>query len=330
VRIFVCEFVTGGGLYRDPLPESLAGEGALMLEALLADLAEIPDVQVVASRDVRLPVLRRQAEMVMVAAGDDVWQIWEQCIRHVDAVWPIAPESGGMLERLSLLVLRHGKRLLNSSPEAVAIAASKRATLSVLADAGLDVTPTFLPDDDLPTYDGRWVAKPDDGIGCEDSRYFDDTADLRAWLGQQGRMRTHVIQPYLAGTAASLSMLCKDGRTWLLSCNRQMVELRQNIFSYHGSVLNAMAQHWDDFERVASVVANAMPGLAGYVGVDMLVDDGRITVLEVNPRLTTSYAGLGRAMGCNPAGLVLDLLYNENLQTLPRIERNVVTISLDE
>jgi predicted ATP-grasp superfamily ATP-dependent carboligase len=34
-------------------------------------------------------------------------------------------------------------------------------------------------------------------------------------------------------------------------------------------------------------------------------------VLEVNPRLTTSYVGLGAAIGMNPAALVLSLLDGE-------------------
>jgi len=34
-------------------------------------------------------------------------------------------------------------------------------------------------------------------------------------------------------------------------------------------------------------------------------------VLEINPRLTTSYAGLGAALSSNPAALVLALLTRE-------------------
>jgi len=301
-----------------------------MLETLLAELAQMPDVQLVTSRDARLPVLGGLAEVVRVHAGDDVWQCWEQCVQQSDAVWPIAPESGGVLERLSRLAVRHGKCLLNSAPDTVAIAASKWATLAVLAGVGLSVVPTFRPGETLPYHDGSWVVKPDDGVGCDDSRCFDDVVAMQAWLEQDGRALTHIIQPYLPGAPASLSMLCRAGKAWLLSCNRQLVELRQGVFSYHGSVLNGMVQYWDDFQQVADTIAKAMSGLTGYAGVDVLVADGRITVLEVNPRLTTSYAGLGRAIGRNPAGLVLDLLYNKTLQTLPRVERNVVTISLDE
>ena len=72
-----------------------------------------------------------------------------------------------------------------------------------------------------------------------------------------------------------------------------------------------------------------LPGLAGYVGMDVIVDDGRVTVLEINPRLTTSYAGLHRAIGRNPAGLVLDLLYNGCMVEADKLQRNVVEVRVD-
>lgn len=300
-----------------------------MLQALLEDLAELPEAEILASRDMRLPPLTLPLETVWIGQDADVWQCWERCIRQADAVWPIAPESGGILERLSGLAVEHGKVLLGSAPHAVALAASKYETIAVLSDAGLVVVPTFRPDEISQPGPGSWVAKPDDGVGCGDTHCFTDGAALQAWL-QHGRMQSHIVQPCLAGTAASLSMICRNGDAWLLSCNRQLVALRDGGFSYHGSVLNDMARHWGDFERIAGVVAKAIPGLAGYVGVDALIDEGKISVLEVNPRLTTSYAGLHRAIGCNPARLVVDLLYNGGFRSLPVIARNIVEVRLNE
>jgi len=50
-----------------------------------------------------------------------------------------------------------------------------------------------------------------------------------------------------------------------------------------------------------------MPGLWGLCGVDFVETGAGPVVIEVNPRLTTSYAGLHRAIGINPAHLVLEL-----------------------
>ena len=51
MRIFAFEFFSGGGLAGQPLPPGIAREGDMMLGALLRDLAELPEVEVVASRD---------------------------------------------------------------------------------------------------------------------------------------------------------------------------------------------------------------------------------------------------------------------------------------
>lgn len=104
----------------------------------------------------------------------------------------------------------------------------------------------------------------------------------------------------------------------------------RGTFSYHGSVLNEMTAYWTDFERIGQKIAQAVPGLAGYVGVDVMVSDDTVTVLEINPRLTTSYAGMRMATGLNPARLVLDMFYNENFQWPQSLARNIVEFSLDE
>jgi predicted ATP-grasp superfamily ATP-dependent carboligase len=325
LRIFVCEFITGGGLYNAPLPLSLVKEGGLMLEALLSDLLELPDIELITTRDPRLPILQLPVTIYVPQAAEDVWPLWQRCIAEADAVWPIAPESAGTLEKLCILA--QSKKLLGCAPDAVRMAASKYATARHLAQHGIPVAPTLLPADFKPQ-DGCYVVKPDDGAGCEDTRLFDSCGELRNWL-EQGRQTSHVIQPWLDGEAASLSMLCLAGKAQLLSCNRQWIEVVDDHIHYRGSLLNGMVKHWDAFDDIARQVAHALPGLAGYVGIDVIVNEDQVTVLEINPRLTTSYAGLHRAIGRNPAGMVLDLLYNGCMIEADKLQRNVVEIRLE-
>ena len=56
----------------------------------------------------------------------------------------------------------------------------------------------------------------------------------------------------------------------------------------------------------AQALADAIPGLGGYVGVDLVWHAQRGPVLiEVNPRVTMSYVGLSAALGRNLAADVL-------------------------
>lgn len=49
-------------------------------------------------------------------------------------------------------------------------------------------------------------------------------------------------------------------------------------------------------QHLASEIARVIPGLWGYVGVDLMYCDQEYRVLEINPRLATSYASLPHAI----------------------------------
>ncbi|UKJ77302.1 ATP-grasp domain-containing protein [Azospirillum brasilense] len=330
MRILVCEFVTGGGMPSDAaIPASLAREGDLMLHALLADLLEVPGVAVTVTRDARLPPLAAPVRSITTTDPRESWSLWEDLARQANGVWPIAPETDGALERFSRMVEASGRRLLNSSADAVAVASSKATTATVLSAAGLPVVPVWRVGTvaaDGPPGNGPWVVKPDDGAGCVDTRLIRDHADWKGWLAEADRSG-FVVQPFQPGTPASLSMLCRDGRAWPLTTNRQTVSLSGGRFSYGGGTIGGM-KLTPALTDLAQGVAAALPGLFGSVGVDVIVGPDGPTIIEVNPRLTTSSVGLRRATGLNAAAAVLDLARDPPVPPPPvtRIEPVLLTL----
>ncbi|MBB3265829.1 putative ATP-grasp superfamily ATP-dependent carboligase [Azospirillum sp. OGB3] len=309
MRILVVEFVTGGGMPPDdPIPASLAREGDLMLHALLADLLEVPGVAVTVTRDARLPPPMAPVSSITITDPRESWSLWEDLARQADGVWPIAPETDGALERFSRMVEASGRTLFNSRADAVAVASSKAATAAVLSEAGMPVVPVWRVGAvvaDGPPEKGPWVVKPDDGAGCVDTRLIRDHTEWRGWLGEADRSG-FVAQPFQPGTPASLSMFCRDGRAWPLTANRQTVSLSGGRFSYGGGIVGGMALT-PALADLAQGVAAALPGLFGCVGVDIIIGPEGPTIIEVNPRLTTSFVGVRRATGLNIAATVLDL-----------------------
>jgi predicted ATP-grasp superfamily ATP-dependent carboligase len=277
----------------------------------------------------------------IIRVDGNPWAAWQDAIREVDAVWPIAPETGGALSRLSELVDAAGRTLIGSRPPAVSLTASKCRTVERLSHTphptlpleGGGKTPSgSLPSplegqgrvggvptmraaeaarDGLPDSANGWVVKPDDGAGAEATRLFRDADDLRQWLAASSDTDNLVVQPYLPGEAASLSVLCRDGRGWLLSCNRQDVVIENDAFRFRGCVVGGLEERRPIYARIAAAVAAAIPDLWGYVGIDLVDRDSGPIILEVNPRLTTSYVGLRAAISINPAQLVLRLLHED-------------------
>lgn len=315
----------------ETLPADLVREGELMLAALLADLAEIPAMDIVALRDARLDVpggLSQGIEWIALNRNADAARLFAEQVAHCDAAWPIAPETGGILERLCRLVEAAGKGLLNSPAAAVRIAASKLATVRRLEAHGVPVVATMPLDGSPPVPKFPLVAKPDDGVGCEGTRVLETAEAWREFLGTL-QANNYLVQPWVEGEALSLSALFADGEAKLLSINRQHIVRENGGFALKACGVNAVNTEFAQCEDLAGRIAAALPELWGYAGVDLIRTQNGPRVLEINPRLTTSYAGLAASTGLNPAELVLNLWRQGSLPKLDSARRQPVDIVLE-
>ena len=314
LKVFVFDYASGVAARASTgigkIAPSLRHQGQMMLHALLGDLEQVPGIA-----------------LVTLDASGAFRRCFEAGVHAADAVWPLAPDAGGVLERLSRQVLRSERILLGSKPHALRVAGSKLRTSRVLARAGIDVVSTFAPGQPLPPEPGAWVVKPDDGSDVDDTRIFPTSEAALAWIGGQAG-GCYVLQPFIPGKLGSLSLLCQDGAAQLLGCNEQRIAARDNQFYFLGTTVNSMPDTHGDFARLAQAVAAALPGLWGHVGIDFVLAGQRATVLAVNARMTTSYAGLHASLGCNPAAMVIDLLAQPASAARARAKPLAVSIDL--
>lgn len=306
MRILVFEFITGGGLIGTTLPASLMLEGGMMRNALLADLASIPDVEVTLTRDSRCPWPETTFPTMRIESnvGESGFDLFQRALVDVEIVWPIAPETGGVLAQLATLARMAGKLVCLSDPETLAICESKYETASVLRDACVNVVPSFRATDSLPPIDGQWVSKPDDGAGGDGIRRW-PTRDAALQAILAAKQYSWILQPMCDGESLSMSLFCADGTANLVSINRQSIQWRHDHVFLGELTVNSIPNSEPNFCALTQQIGQTLPGLWGYVGVDLVRgDDGTLTVLEINPRLTTSYCGLREALGVNVAELV--------------------------
>ena len=319
----MCEFITAGGFNHAELPQSLVHEGMLMRDALLADLSQLP-YKVSTTVDARLAIPKHCHTYTLVQKDDDVWQLWEHAMQAADAVWLIAPETDGLLKKLTKLAVKLQKTIIGCGLESIAASTSKIATCQILQKAGISTIPTYTLES-WPKGAGRWIAKPDDGAGCDATVCFDSAEALANWININNKAASHVIQPFQKGIAASISCVIRNGKAFVLSCNQQLIEMNNHQLSYHGSKINAIYESYLSFEVIANKIAQTMPDLAGYVGVDVIVHNNEVIVVEINPRVTTSYCALSKAIGVNPAELIINTLTQESY-IWPKLEKNVIEL----
>jgi hypothetical protein len=116
------------------------------------------------------------------------------------------------------------------------------------------------------------------------------------------------VQQHIEGDAASVSFIA-SGDLLDLGLNRQRLRSGR-VLAYLGG--ETFWPHPRAAEAVAAAraavqaLARTHAGARGYLGVDLVIGRRGATVIEVNPRLTTSYVGLRRTIRENLAGLILD------------------------
>ena len=313
MKILIFEYINGGGCANTDLPPALAHEGLLMLQAVLKDLIAIGKHELVVLLDQRCIHidLPQSIERIVVTPQDDVLTVFTNAIQNCDAVLPIAPETKQILWTLCATVEAAGKVLLSSSASAVAKTADKMETFKVLSAHHIATVPSHRLDKHPHFYNQGTIIKARDGAGCENCFICYNEDDFERLLISLHEPKHYVIQPFINGVALSISALFKKGTGVILCVNRQFITICDNQrLKLEGCEVNC---HVDKapFQTVVDQIAQAFPDLWGYAGIDLIKQDDQVLVVEINPRLTSSYTGIREALGMNVAALVLDLLDGE-------------------
>jgi predicted ATP-grasp superfamily ATP-dependent carboligase len=326
MRILVHEFVSGGGLAGADVPASLVREGVAMRRALVEDLVALGCHDVVTTIDPRFPLSApRAVDVIPLAAGS---RRLDPLIASVDAVWFIAPETNGWLERLARRVERAGTVLLGSCAAAIQVAGDKRLLPLRLAEHGIrhPRTRVLSRGTDALTAARQIgypvIAKPARGAGCEGVRLAFNARQLREALADDASSDGPVVlQEYVRGAAASVSLLVGGGRVLPLTLNAQHVR-RSRRLSYAGGQTPFDHPLAAAAAEAARRTCEAVPGLRGYIGVDLVLTEREAVVIEVNPRLTTAYLGVRAAIKENVAELAIRACIG-TLPEPPHVTRHV-------
>jgi len=311
MRVFIAEYVCGGGLSDtkiESIPASLRREGAAMLSALVDDTVQVAELVVPVDPRLAPPLVASDRVQTVLIDGDlPLWPQWISAGSGCDAAIIVAPESGGVLAQGVAMLRAGGVNVVAGSGDFLRVASDKVLTAKALHTAGVK-HPDFLAIGErrfasqMPKHD-QFVVKPRDGCGTQEIQRFDQLDDAMDCLDE-----SKILQHWRPGRAISVSMIATDQQHFFLPAVTQVLDAK--TCEYGGGC----GPLCDDDQRRAMALATraieAMPPTArGFIGLDLLLGErpSEDVVIEVNPRLTTSYVGLRRMTKANLAARILDV-----------------------
>jgi predicted ATP-grasp superfamily ATP-dependent carboligase len=283
MRVFIYEHMTAQGIGREPdSPEhAMHREGRAMRDAVAEDFRKA-GAEVFTFADKDAPV---DTYTFSDAANNADWSL------------VIAPEAEATLSGLAEEVWPTSSRFLGPSLDAIKLTSNKLALAEHWYDRDVP-TPATWEREPSPREAFPVVWKPQDGAGSQATFRLQSATDLtraRARLEAENHTGPMILQEFVPGTPASVAFLCgPKGYTPLLPVFQLLSD--DGRMKFLGGELPIAADLAARAVKLAQSAAESVPGLLGYVGVDLVLGDAadgsRDFAIEINPRLTTSYIGL--------------------------------------
>ncbi|PHQ33547.1 ATP-grasp domain-containing protein [Rhodopirellula bahusiensis] len=328
MRVFVGEFLCGGGMLSTPqnqIPSSLLSEGRAMWQALVTDFADWAEVVTPIDPRFGLPGIDLVADVpdavrcVALELAETVCEQWLRLAKKCDVAILVAPETDGELARLVAAFRDADIDVLAVDEPTMQMASDKWLTAKWLTEHAIP-TPLTWSNKDSSTDElkrqssrlgsvgltaNRWVRKPRDGCGSEAIRVFDD------WeLACSALQDNEVAQAWIEGRPASILVVgeAKNAIAEPVICPAVWQHCqRRNDDTAADNQSAGRSTHYTggsgpiDIElqsrgfKLAKQVLQALPASPrGFLGIDFVLGDRPEDdcVIEINPRLTTSYIGV--------------------------------------
>jgi hypothetical protein len=322
LKVIVYEHVSGGGYAGQPIPPAVLSEGFGMLRCAASDF-KAAGHEVTVMLDARLsklnPPIDAQCTVPVFFKGE-TQKLLRSIAQITDAIYVIAPETGQTLQSLVEISEKTGKISLNSESCAIEKAADKtvfyetiqkftstpKTVVLNLADGLKKAKQTIHEELGYPV-----VLKPADGVSCSGLSFVTQETQLAKAVEKicaESTSKRFIAQEFIHGEAGSVSLISTGKKAKALSLNKQNIILAGSdaSSSYEGGVIPFDHRLKQEAFKAAEKVADAFPGLKGYIGVDLVLTENKSFIVDFNPRLTTSYVGLRRAANFNVAEAIIN------------------------
>jgi len=313
LKLLIFEYAAALGLQST----AISVEGQYMLEGLLTDLNQV-GADYLIHKNSKIGNDFSGCNPIVIDKELSSWL--DENIVSFDACFPLAPEEDLILYRITKTLEENNVEILGSSSEAVFACSDKFETFNILKKDFPLIASEKIFFNNLKSYKNyfndrkKMLVKPADGVSCSGVwvvQSYTDFIQASAHLKRTTNLPFFLLQDYVEGLSTSVSILSTGKVAMPLSLNLQKIRLNHGKLLYNGGKVPYEHELSDDAKYISKKAVEHIKGLKGYVGVDLLLDESNdeIYILEINPRLTTSYVALRRILNFNLGEAIINAVH---------------------
>ena len=219
----------------------------------------------------------------------------------------IAPETNNLSSKIYSHVSQNHK-VLGSNISSLNIFSSKTKMLMKLRRLNLPIVENYKLN---LNYKGKIIYKPDTSAGSENTFVTNKN--------NYEKKKGYLIQKFYNGKKGSFLMLCKNGKSKVICCNEQLLNLKKKKIQQVGCIMGGLEKYRNEIKILANKISKNFKGLFGVVGVDIVMENKKWLIIEINPRFTSAYSGLNKSYSSLTIKDITDFYIHKKLNdTQPR------------
>ncbi|ABR56034.1 tyramine--L-glutamate ligase [Methanococcus aeolicus] len=267
--IYFFEYALGSGEIVD---KNILEEGRLMFDRLLKDFLKqgysVLSIVDIKYYDTIMENYKQEKNLNIIALEEGqnyklkIKELLNSPTTNLKYGLIIAPECDNILYDLTKLLESSNTINLGAPSKAVEIAGDKYLTYLKIKDS-VKTPKTLQPD--------KYIVKEIDGCGGE----------------RQVINNNSIIQEFIEGESYSVSFIVGEHSIYPLCLNKQYIKE-----CYCGGETNIDHPLKEEIINQCKKAIQTIGGFNGYVGVDVIINNENIYILEINPRITTSIIGI--------------------------------------
>ena len=304
-KILIYEYITGGGLINEDLTSMLLHEATLITSYIYQECEKSQYFQYDYFQDYRIKDDYFK-KAIKIKSYKQIFNV--SLLKKYDYILPIAPEIDLNLFHYAQFLEKHKLNFILSDSRTIKLLSDKLLFYKECQKNNIPTIKTNLLTNQLKKNDKKFIIKDRYGAGCSYVKIFKKYKDV------ENNNFDKIIQPYINGKHYSLCLFFNQNNYNLLTVNKQKLEINDNdMIRLTNLHVNVPHNFHPKINSLIFLIMKSFPGLRGYIGIDIIIKKDKIFIVEINPRITTSFIGMYETIGINIIDLIVESKYQKQI-----------------